>query len=465
MARLFALLALLQLVPIWAVHYLPTMDGPAHVYNSWIVHELIAGRGAQLSRFFAINWQPIPNWTDHAVMALLMFVVPPLVAEKIFVSLIVLAVLTGAWLYARSPAFAFLAFPLLFHQLLLQGFYNFSLSLGLYFIVVGLWWRERSRGLIAALLVLCYFTHPMAAMLGVGTLLLLWLLKRRPRDLLALVPVCVLLAWYVAHQPMAPAGRAGTPSQLFEALRQTQILFNFDLRQFTFGKLYFATLIVLAVATIVRERRLRAADVFLLLTISLVIAYIRSPGIVAGGMLVAERTSLFVYLAPLAWFSPRLPKAMRYAVAGIFSIVAVVNAGFHLHHFRHYDRVVADYLKGVQPVPRHATILPLLFSGEMPGSYVSFIVHAVEYAAVEKELVDFENYEPLAGQFPVVYAPGVALPKPSSIAATAATYDFAAANPRPEYVFLWRATDNAVLDNIGKSYALISERDGGRLYR
>ena len=82
---IFIAIVILQLVPIWSVHYLPTVDGPSHVYNAWVLHELVSGRSAFLSQTFRVNWSPQPNWIGSAVMALLMTIVPPTIAEKIFV--------------------------------------------------------------------------------------------------------------------------------------------------------------------------------------------------------------------------------------------------------------------------------------------------------------------------------------------------------------------------------------------
>src|SRR5437588_6836542 len=84
LATLYIALALLYLIPIWSVDHLPTADGPCHLYNSWILRELIAGNAGPISRYYAIDWRPHPNWIGHAAMALLMCVVPPIVAEKIF---------------------------------------------------------------------------------------------------------------------------------------------------------------------------------------------------------------------------------------------------------------------------------------------------------------------------------------------------------------------------------------------
>src|SRR5437016_554073 len=87
---LFWALAILQLLPIWCVRYLPMVDGPSHVYNSWIFRELLLHRGGLIAQYFEIDWHPHPNWIGTAVMAVLMTIVPPIVAEKLFVSAIVL---------------------------------------------------------------------------------------------------------------------------------------------------------------------------------------------------------------------------------------------------------------------------------------------------------------------------------------------------------------------------------------
>jgi hypothetical protein len=458
---LFAFLALLQLIPIWSVHYLPTADGPAHLYNAWLVKESVAGRP---SDYFEVDARPLPNWSDHAVLALLMTIVPATIAEKLFVSAIILLFLYGASVFAAGEVYAFLAFPLVFHQFMQSGFFNFSLSVALFLLILGLW-RRKQDVIAGALLVVCYFSHPMSTMLAVGSLVVLWIFRenRRWRDLLALVPAIALLGWYTTHQQMSMAGRAGTPAQLFEALRQTQIIFNFDLRQFTFGKLFFALLIVLTITTIAFERRFRRDDAFLLLTLIVLVFYIRAPGIAAGGTLVAERLSLFVYLLPLAWFTPRLPRFAQATLAVALAVTAILNAGFHLHHYRHYDRVIADFVSAVKPIAPNSTLLPLLFVHDVHGSYVSVIAHAVDYVAIEKHVTDFDNYEPRVPYFPIRYRPGVSMPKPSSVESQARTLDFTTLKPQPQYLFLWMP-DRDVIDQVEKAYHIIAVSAGGRLY-
>src|SRR5260221_6608383 len=88
--RLYLALAIVSLAPIWSAHYLPTADGPSHVYNSWVLRELVLGHRGIVADWYAVDWRPYPNWSGHVVLALLMAGFPPLVAEKLLVSRIVL---------------------------------------------------------------------------------------------------------------------------------------------------------------------------------------------------------------------------------------------------------------------------------------------------------------------------------------------------------------------------------------
>src|SRR5205814_4668289 len=127
----------------------------------------------------------------------LMTIVPPLVSEKIFVSIIVLLFAFAMWLYAASPPSALIGLLFTFNWLLQMGFYNHSLAVALFFIIIALWRRKRFVA-EAALLVVCYFASPMMVLLAVGAILLLWLADRQlnPTQLLALVPVLPLIVWY-----------------------------------------------------------------------------------------------------------------------------------------------------------------------------------------------------------------------------------------------------------------------------
>ena len=87
-AKLFLVLALLQLVPVWAPVYFPTSDGPSHLYNAFVMRELLLHHGGPIAETYAIDWHPYPNVLCHIVLAMLLGIFSGAVAEKILVSAI-----------------------------------------------------------------------------------------------------------------------------------------------------------------------------------------------------------------------------------------------------------------------------------------------------------------------------------------------------------------------------------------
>ena len=103
-------------------------------------------------------------------MAGSMFVVPPLIAEKILLTFCILGVPLAFLYFQRSvdPAndcYVWLGFLFSYHYLLHMEFYNFSLSFALLFVIVGYWWRHRLTmtvkriGGLYLMLVLLYLCH------------------------------------------------------------------------------------------------------------------------------------------------------------------------------------------------------------------------------------------------------------------------------------------------------------------
>src|SRR5205823_5187367 len=132
--RLYVALSIASLAPIWSAHYLPTVDGPSHLYNAWILKKLLTSNSGVIAQWYVINWRPHPNWISHAALALLMTIVPALIAEKLLVSGIVLLFEYAMWRVAGP--LAFMTFPFAYSLFLQMGFYNFCIGVALCFIVI-----------------------------------------------------------------------------------------------------------------------------------------------------------------------------------------------------------------------------------------------------------------------------------------------------------------------------------------
>ncbi len=182
-ACLFWTLTLAHLLPVWAFRYFPTQDGPVHMSSAVILRDY-GSPGTHYHEVFDLRLEPFPNWTSHLLLAGLMFVVPPLVAEKILVSTIIIG-LAGALRYfcgtwgERTRPLALVGLLFVFNRCLWLGFYNFCLSLPLGIFILAYWLRRRDNtglptaAMLTWLLALSFFTHLVgffATLLGLGWL-------------------------------------------------------------------------------------------------------------------------------------------------------------------------------------------------------------------------------------------------------------------------------------------------------
>src|SRR5262249_47034629 len=129
-----------------------------HLENARILTLLGRSDLPVFREYFAVNARPTPNWLGHLILAGLMTVFSPFVAEKILVSCYIVAT-PFAVRYAGGVAV--LRFSLLYTCLLHYGFYNFCLSIPLFFCCIG-WWRSpaaRPPAPLALILILLYGCH------------------------------------------------------------------------------------------------------------------------------------------------------------------------------------------------------------------------------------------------------------------------------------------------------------------
>ena len=94
---------ILHILPIWLFTYFPSQDGPAHIYNAYVLksfHDFEEGK--LMRQYYQLNLTLFPNWFTHAFLALCMYVVSPLFAEKILLSLIVTSFLFSIFCSKRK---------------------------------------------------------------------------------------------------------------------------------------------------------------------------------------------------------------------------------------------------------------------------------------------------------------------------------------------------------------------------
>lgn len=128
---------IIALLPIWLFSYVPSQDGPTHLENARIILNYQDSESSIFREYYIINKSP-ENWAGHFILAGLTTLFPPLIAEKILISiyvilfpLSVLSVLNSMQIqdkFLALPTILF-AYNFLFHM----GFYSFPLNLPAFF--------------------------------------------------------------------------------------------------------------------------------------------------------------------------------------------------------------------------------------------------------------------------------------------------------------------------------------------
>ena len=436
----FWLLLALHVAPLCGGRYFPTADGPTHLYNAWLWKTMLLQPGHPAHQALAFNPNPEPNYLSHLLLASLLTLAPPWLAEKALLLLYVVG-LPLALRYALRSAgqagvgwLAVLGFPFVYSVVLVWGFYNFCLSLVLLLLASGYWqrhtgrWRPATVAKFAGLLTLLYTAHPMTY-LASGLLLGLLVLAANRAHLarlltelgvllLAHLPTLLLLAWYAAHKGTAtgqPALDYG--ANLWEWFRLEPIRY-FGSAEATYRWL-IAGLLTAAVAAagarvVRREVAGWPAVPWALGLLLLLGAYVAMPDAIAGGSITRPRWGLLSYLTLLGGLAA-VPWRPRWRLIGLGTgtLAAALLLGFRLQKFQAFQAGVKEYQSLAPYLRRGGTILPIAYDTEngLPealaiNTYIPVLAEAVNYLAVEHELLSYENYEASTGYFPLVWRPG-----------------------------------------------------------
>jgi hypothetical protein len=449
----FTLVTLVSLTPFVYFQFFPSMDGASHLYNANIIKHLLFGDNDLFRQYFAINQEPVPNWTGHLVTALLMLVFPAHVAEKI----LIIALLISTPFAFRSLMkriaphniiFSWMIFPFTHSMFFFFGFFNFCIALLFMIISLNAWlkfmegpWKVRNTLWLTLLLAITYFSH----IVIFGLLLLViavhlasaflaesrqatpWhtpLRKyvSRSAAVLAASAIPLLLTGYFFYsRPGTRDWQYSTFGELLHNLFTVRPLVVFDpSREESFTSVLFVLIMLLLTAGILLKRFERRK--YAMQADSLPPANIpsRAGGRHAGWLAASLMVMLLLYfLMPDAYGSASYTN-LRIALV-IFMILILLIATFRLPAWigtgsaaftllisfilmwnyaptiYEMARVARSCNDAARHVPNHAVVLPVYSMDNW------FTGHFVDYLAVDKPVVMVYNYECESGYFPVVW--------------------------------------------------------------
>ncbi len=449
---LFILLILIHLFPLWYFDYFPSQDGPAHLNNANVIRAYNLPESTHFRQYYQLSSHPEPNWSGHLILAGLTWVVPPLLAEKILLSVYVLLfplLLRYALVQVRPDAgfLAILVFPFIYGYPLHLGLYNFSLGMALLFLPLGYVIKHGERFtprrtvVLALMLIVLYFSHfidLLAAGLAIGVLTL-WRLaaewiRRRQRGeatslkefwqlvkeialgpLVALLPPALLAVAFLERQG---AGHV-VGNSLKELVLSAAGLFSlvsFHPREqyctWPLAAIFFIVAATIFLARLIR-RELGLKDGLLAAAAAFGLVYLLAPAKMSGGAVINERLMLFPFLMLILWFGTAVWRgAGRIGLQAAVTLITLALFGMHLQDYARVNDYLDEYLSGSELIEPQSTLLALSFShqGHTPqgqvlsGRFGPFI-HASGYIAAQRSVVDLKNYEATTGHFPVIYRP------------------------------------------------------------
>jgi hypothetical protein len=443
-----------QLAPLVLGPLVLTQDGPAHVAGAWVLlnHGDEGPLGELLREHYAVDLSPVPNMLTTLLLAGLLTVVGPDVAEKVLVGGFVV-LLVAALRYAlrgvdrRAGWLAAAALPLAGSQLVAYGFYNFCWGTALALVAVGLGLRRRSgwdvRGavLLGVVLALTWSAHLLP---WVGAVLVLGglavgrsvvgrraglapaqvALRHLAGPALAVLPTVVLSARYALGRETAPGEAAGGPGwervgELLTLARPLVVASRWELLP---AVLVSGTLGVLAIAALRRADPVgpgdatARADRFVLGTATLASA--------AAFLLTPSRLGDTYGFLPqrLAWFPPllltlfcatRLPdrRGAARVAAGCLVLAASTAVLIRLPTELRDQRYAAEVLSVAADLPPGSTFAVLRFSGHQAAlapldGEPNPLRHLSSRLAVEVGGVDVGHYEAIYPYFQVRFRDG-----------------------------------------------------------
>jgi hypothetical protein len=509
-SRLFYLLLVLHLIPLFFGKYFPTQDGPSHLKNAWMLKDMILDAHSVFHQYFVINNTPNPNWFLHLFYALLMMIVPAFVAEKIFLVLYVIFLpLSFRYLVRQiNPGNSFIAlliFPLIYNISFYYGFYNFCISIIFYFYAIGYWLKHkglfnfRTGSIFLLLITLTFFSHPISffmegmtlGFLLIGYCWLEWKQKSWLKSLgarvagliLAFLPsiLCFLLFLKRANNEINLPDR-GLKSYLKNMLLDRSLAYMGSIDG-TLMALFMIGILILSIFSFsrwIKSWENNPLHVIFPLIVLFAILNLFSPDDFADGSFIFIRLVLYFNIIVIIYtavypFSDRWKKVLSVA----FGLYAIGSLAFRSFYFYHDQSAMEEFMSVSKYIPEGSTILPFTVNNvhELPDCTVRYgevepFLHASGYISIERKALSLENYEATFNYFPLEwrkkYYPADCFPEEGDTLKDSAFVEYAnRSGVWPDFVLLWGEPEVIVrkkylLGELDKHYGLV--RTEGKRY-
>ncbi|HNW90574.1 MAG TPA: hypothetical protein PKN48_12990, partial [Bacteroidales bacterium] len=431
----FYFFLLINLIPVLSYKFFPTVDGPAHLYNSNLIVNLLQNPDSLLKDFFIFNENINPNWSGHFILSVLLLIFPGFMAEKIILLIYLIGLpLSIRYLFKtlsiENKYLIYLIFPFTYSFLFYFGFYNFNIALVLFIFGICLWLKYLNNlnllkiivlTIISSLICLSHlFVFAMFLMLifminiqdliiakGKNEFSLKYFTKRALLQFIPLLFGIFLMAKYLLFsQP------DNSPAVYLPLKDIINLLIDVaPAKGINYGKVAIFTnwiLYVLAAVMLymlcLKIYRIRSENKFIftnkpwlwitLATLILVFVFPDSKGAAIGFM--TQRLLLFFFIFLIIWLSSQ--KTALWFKIIVFLLVNYVNYALVLHNFQSVSKgcELAEEIHAVaDQIEPYSTVYPVVNSDYFIYRHIS------NYLGSDKPIIVLENYEASLEHFPL----------------------------------------------------------------
>ncbi|MBN1951991.1 MAG: hypothetical protein JW801_12385 [Bacteroidales bacterium] len=439
----FYSIAVLSVVPFFFVKYVPSLDGPQHLYSVNLLKSILFGNDA-VREYFRINPVIVGYWGAHFAIGIFHLFLPACLAEKFFIVLYLWSLyfsfryLVKASGKGNNPV-SFLIFPFALHHFFLLGYYTFSLGFSALFLFFGYLIRHEKRmgvkeySFIMLLLLLVYLVHA-TVFAFTGLILILYLLAgliKESQDLkmfkkaftdfllkslkilLAAMPAIILFSLYYRHVDSFGAGNTVRQQALSDRLTDLVHLrllhgFQRDLEVFPTTGMFIVIAVLLfylaysfinqakktGMKSSLRRLRDKPENTWLFIGVFLFTAYFFMPEALFSGNMVDRLGVAFQFIL-LIWLAQKdFPKRLSLAAIAVMMVLFVYQKIILHNVYIKINAVIAEVEEAGEMIPENTIYFPV---NESVRWYTN---HFICYAGVDKALISIKAPQS-DGQFPV----------------------------------------------------------------
>lgn len=430
---LYILLLAAHIGLVWLLPYFPTQDGPSHIYNLAILHDLLNG-GKVWGEYYTYNITATPNLGFNLITYPLLSFVTPITAEKVFLSLYLVLMGIAAPVLIRtfaSPApyshtIKLLALPVMFNFTLMMGFYSYTIAVPAFLLAISLAWEIRNRSWVVKFVgynasgVLVFYLHLIPFIFFLIALSIFAIVEKKitldslrslAKQLICIFPLLALLLHY-----FSTGSSSSLPADFFYLLSgQRAVTLLTDL--LTFSTVYFSPLqlvpgsiylfiLLLLLRAFVKDlvkgkHRLYAEQkAILLLVLTLTAIYLVAPFRLGDGSFFNDRFPwvILLLLLPLLAGASSLEHP---AIKLVITTTVILFLCFNIAIFRQQSNEVASFLEGLRADCSKGEGILLYRTSLPPWAKIDVILHAPSYYGIFNKCVDLGNYEATLPYFPI----------------------------------------------------------------